>query len=89
MTWVVGMTTGAGLGFAYFGGLWLTVRHVVSGRRRSALLRVSGGVRLALVALTFYGLSCEGPEMLLAGLAGLWLARWCLLRQLGGVRYDR
>jgi hypothetical protein len=44
------------------------------------LLGASGLARLFLVGLAFYALSREGPDKLLAGLAGLWLARWCLIR---------
>jgi F1F0 ATPase subunit 2 len=79
MTWIAALTTGAGLGLVFFGGLWLTVRQLVQAPRRG-LLGASRLARLALVGLGFYGLSREGPAMLLAGLVGLWLARWCLIR---------
>jgi hypothetical protein len=48
----------------------------------------AGGVaRLLLLGLALYALGREGPDKLLAGLAGVWLARWSLTRGLGGVRH--
>jgi F1F0 ATPase subunit 2 len=87
MTWNEALMTGAGLGLAYFGGLWLTVRYLSRGRR-GVLLAASRCLRLGLVGLTFYGLSRDGVGMVLSGLAGLWLARWCLIRQLSGGQHD-
>jgi F1F0 ATPase subunit 2 len=88
MTWLVAATTGASVGIAYFGGLWLTVRRVAQGPR-PILFVLSRVARLALVAGVFYGLSREGADMVLAGLSGLWLARWLLIRQLGGLSHAR
>jgi len=89
MTWLAATTTGFGLGLISFGVLWLTVRHLLQSAQWRVLLIASGVARLSLVGLTFYALSREGPEKLLAGLAGLWLARWCLIRRLGGWRHGR
>ncbi len=75
MTWLTALTTGAGAGLAYFGGLWLTLRLALGRPRRRWLLAGSGLVRLALVALTFYALCGGGAAHALAGLAGLLLAR--------------
>jgi F1F0 ATPase subunit 2 len=88
MTWFAALTTGFGLGLVSFGGLWLTVRRL--GRPRGRALLAAGGLaRMGLVGVVFYGVGREGPDRLLAALAGLWLARWCLLRELGGVRHGR
>lgn len=89
MTWFAAITTGFGLGLASFGALWLTVRQLVCQPKWRVLMGASGLVRLFLVGLVLYALSCEGPDKLLAGVAGLWLARWCLLRKLGGVKHGR
>jgi len=85
MTWVSALTTGAGLGLVFFGGLWLTVLEFTR-RQRVGLIWASYLARMALAALVFYGLSREGPDMVLAGLGGLWLSRWYLIRRLGGSR---
>ena len=89
MTWLTAVTTGFGLGLASFGALWLTVRQLVSRPRRRILTGAGGLARLFLVGLVLYALSREGPDKLLAALAGLWLARSCLIRGLGGVRHGR
>jgi F1F0 ATPase subunit 2 len=83
MNWFAAITTGFGVGVLSFGGLWLTVREATFNPQRAAWVWAGQLLRLALVGLVFYGLVLEGPDKLLEGLAGLWLARWCLVRQLG------
>lgn len=89
MTWFAAITTGFGLGLISFGGLWLTVRQLVDRPRRMVVIGASGFARLLLVGLVFYTLSREGADKVVAGLGGLWLARWCLIRRLGGALYGR
>lgn len=94
MTGVMALTVGFGLGLATYGGLWLTIRQVfhkpevqageaIPFACASDLCAASSIARLALVAAAFYGMSREGPDKLLMGLGGLWLARWHLLHRLG------
>ena len=81
--------TGFGLGLAYYGGLWVGVRRLKNGRlpRWFALGQIA---RLALAALTFYVLLITGgPVALVAGLGGLLAARWCLIRNIGGMPNGR
>ena len=85
MTWVVALTTGAGVGLTYFGGLWLTLT-ITRGR---ALLTASYFARLALVGLVFAGLSLEGASHVIAGLVGLLLARRWLVARIGGVGHGQ
>jgi hypothetical protein len=40
--------------------------------------------RLGLVGLSFYAIGREGIGHIPAALAGLWLARWWLVRHCGG-----
>jgi hypothetical protein len=87
MTWTEAIFVGLGLGLICFGGLWLKVRRLRPDR--PALLGLSSAARLALVGLTFVGLGRAGPDLLLAGLGGLWLGRWCVLRQVGGRGHGR
>ncbi len=124
MSWQTALLCGVGLGLVSFGGLWLTVRQLVSPKRQRGLpcpslalranqpplvrglpcpslalranqprlgsprtrlvLAGSNLARLTLVAVVFCGLSREGIDKVLAGLAGLWLARCWLIHQLGG-----
>jgi F1F0 ATPase subunit 2 len=89
MTFFAALTTGAGAGLAYFGGLWLLVR--LSGRSAwgSGMLVAGYAARLALVALTFYALGRHGAGYLLAGLLGLLLARRLLVAEIGGPADER
>ncbi|MFI5457468.1 MAG: ATP synthase subunit I [Isosphaerales bacterium] len=86
MSWVVAVSAGAGLGFAYFGGLWLTVRNLVRRPERAALVPLSGLVRLVMLGLGLVLVGRQGAGNLIAALAGLWMARSYLLRRLGGTR---
>jgi F1F0 ATPase subunit 2 len=86
MSWLPALTTGAGLGLIYFGGLWLTVRQVARTQRKM-VLAVSGVARLALAIIVFHALMQYGVGMVLAALAGFWLARLCMLWRLGGIHH--
>jgi hypothetical protein len=83
MNWVVAAGTGFGLGLAYFGGLWLSVRDLRPGRW--GRLAAGRTARLGLAAATFYGLLKSGGFIAVAaGLGGMSLARWHLVRSIGG-----
>jgi hypothetical protein len=84
MNWAVGFGSGFGLGLLYFGSLWRSVRALPTGGRQLLRLGVGRVMRLALAALVFYALlKAGGTAPLLAGLIGLWSARWYLVRELG------
>ncbi len=87
MNWIVAVSTGAGLGLAYFGGLWLTVIGVVRQPSRAVWVPVSGAARLILLGLGLAILSRRGAGSVLAALGGLWLSRWYLMQRLGGIRH--
>jgi F1F0 ATPase subunit 2 len=87
MNWAVAFGAGAGLGLAYFGGLWLTVVGVLRRPSRLVWVPVSGVVRLVLLGVALAALSRQGAGSVLAALVGLWLSRWYLVRRLGGVRH--
>jgi hypothetical protein len=84
MMWIAAVGAGAGLGLAYFGALWLTVRGVVSRPSRSALVPLGGAIRLVLLAWGLTMVVREGSGALLGALGGLWLSRWFLIHQLAG-----
>jgi F1F0 ATPase subunit 2 len=88
MTWFTALLTGAGAGLAYFGGLWLTVRAAPLGARSPAFFLLSYLARFALAMLVLFALAQDGPSMLLAGLAGLLLARWSLLGRTGRLGHE-
>jgi F1F0 ATPase subunit 2 len=89
MTWFAALTTGTGAGLVYFGGLWLTLRLSLERPRYRGLLLAGYLVRLGIVALTLFALSQYGASAVLAGLAGLLLARRWLLAHLGGIGDER
>lgn len=84
MNWVAAAGTGFGLGLAYFGGLWVSVRGLERRRSLRGLARARL-LRLALAGVTFYALlKAGGLGAVAAGLVGLVGARWHLARTLGG-----
>jgi F1F0 ATPase subunit 2 len=89
MTWLTAVTTGAGAGLAYFGGLWLTVRMVLSTPQRRWLLPASSITRLTLVGVTFYALSQTGAGHAVAGLVGVLIARRWVMSRAGEVAHAR
>jgi hypothetical protein len=85
MNWVTAAGTGFGLGLAYFGGLWLSIRAIRSGAPSPIRLTVGRLARFALAGITFYALlQTGGISAVVAGLVGLLAARWQLFCALGG-----
>jgi F1F0 ATPase subunit 2 len=77
-TFVVGI----GLGFFYYGGLWLTVRRLPDARQPSLWILLSFLGRASLSLLGLY-LASEGRwERILIGLLGFVIARVVLVRRL-------
>jgi hypothetical protein len=88
MNWAAAASTGFGLGLAYFGGLWISVRGLRSGVGSAARFAAARAGRLGLAGVTFYGLlKAGGPADIAAGLTGMLAARWYLTRAIGG--HDR
>jgi F1F0 ATPase subunit 2 len=85
MSFVLAALAGMLAGLVYFGGLWLTVRRLTRTGARKCWLHTSGLARLLLLGIVFQALSRDGPGTLLAGLAGLWLARGYLIYRIGAV----
>lgn len=84
MSWIIAGSAGAGLGLAYFGGLWLTIKSVVRQPRRAVWLPVAGLARLLLLGLGLAILCRQGSSSVVAGLGGLWFSRWYILRRFAG-----
>ncbi len=76
------LSTGAGMGLAYYGGLWLTLGRVERPARLSFV--ASWTARFTIVGLSFYMLTAQSIAFGIAALTGLLLARGYLLRNLGG-----
>jgi hypothetical protein len=84
MNGIAAIVVGAGLGLVYFGGLWVTLRVVLGGSCRASWIPLGWAVRFIMLAWGMVILSRQGAVGILAGLGGLWLSRWFLLRELGG-----
>lgn len=78
---IVALAVGVGLGFVYFGGLWVTVRHLPKTRRLTLLTLGSFFGRTALTLIGFAVVSGGRWERLIACLAGFILMRTFLLRR--------
>jgi F1F0 ATPase subunit 2 len=89
MSWLMAIGMGAGLGLAYYGALWLTVRQVVSRPSMAVMVPASSLIRFILLAIGLMILGRHGPGRILAALGGLWLSRGYLLHRLGGARFER
>ena len=73
---------GLGLGFFYFGGLWLTVRHLPNCRSPELFTLGSFALRVAVTLLGFYLVMGDRWERLLACMIGFILLRTLLVYRL-------
>jgi F1F0 ATPase subunit 2 len=78
----VGALIGAAAGYGYFTALWWNVLLIDRGATTRALLLFAA--RVTLVVLVLFGLAKSGALALLAGAAGLLVARRLLIRRFGG-----
>ncbi len=78
-----GLVFGAALGIFYFGGLWLTLRHLRSSRQPALLTLGSFLARSLVCLLGFYLVSGSGLEVLILGIVGFILVKVLLISRLG------
>jgi F1F0 ATPase subunit 2 len=77
---ILGLASGILFGFFYFGGLWLTLKHLPDSKHQ-ALLTVSSFLgRSAVCLFGFYLVSSNGLEALAFSLAGFVLSKFVLIR---------
>lgn len=81
-TLLLAALAGAGLGLAYFGGLWLTVRRLAGSGRPMLLIAASFLVRTLLVVVGFYLVMDASLARALACLLGFIVARQVLVARL-------
>lgn len=74
------LIAGAVIGCAFFGGLWLTVRRLVSADHAGIWLAGSFILRVAAAVGGFHFVSQGVPRRLLACLLGFVIARMCWAR---------
>lgn len=74
---------GAGLGIFYFGGLWITLRHL-PGSKQPALYTLGSFIGRSLVCLLgFYLVLDSGLDGLISSIAGFILIKIILINRLG------
>lgn len=79
----IALLGGMALGVFFFGGLWVTIRHLDDHHRPGMALFVSSFVRIALALGGLYVLAWGRWERLLIAVAGFMLARLVIVRALG------
>ncbi|MBF0549505.1 MAG: ATP synthase subunit I [Deltaproteobacteria bacterium] len=80
LTLVLALVTGVLLGAMFFGGLWWTVRQVVSSKRSALWCFGSLLLRMSLALAGFYFISGGHWERLLLCLLGFVVARLIVIR---------
>lgn len=80
LTWALSMLAGSGLGVLFFGGLWWTVRKVMSSSHSMVWLLGSFVVRMAVTVAGFYFVADGQWQRLLAALLGFVIARIVVTR---------
>jgi F1F0 ATPase subunit 2 len=79
----LGLVWGAVLGVFYFGGLWLTIRHLPQSQQPSLLTLGSFLGRSAVCLFGFYLAVGNSLEVLIFSLAGFVLTKMALVRIMG------
>lgn len=80
---IIAMIIGIGMGFFYFGGLWLTVKRVTNSQQRVLLVIGSFIVRNAVCAVILWLLARGGNwQRVIVCLLGFVIARTFLIRRL-------
>jgi F1F0 ATPase subunit 2 len=70
------------LGLFYFGGLWLTLKHIPAWGQPSILALGSFLVRSAVCITVFYIISSSGLEALICSLVGFMILKVALISRL-------
>jgi len=73
---------GAILGLVYFGGLWLTVRRLTTGKHQAIVMLGSFIIRNALMAIGFFPVIRQGWQTALICLAGIIVVRFIMIRRI-------
>lgn len=77
---LVPLAAGMGVGWVYFHGLWLTVRHLHRFRRPGLALLSSFTLRVLVATAVFVLLLTEGWAWLVAALVGFLIVRGIAIR---------
>jgi F1F0 ATPase subunit 2 len=83
MPLLAAFVAGLGLGFIYFGGLWLTVRQLASTNRPGLLFAASFTIRTALVVAGIFFAGGGQWQRIAACMIGFIIMRMVLTRRWG------
>jgi len=72
------------LGLIYFGGLWLTVRRLTTGKHQAIVMLGSFVIRNALMVIGFFPVIRQGWQYALICLAGIIIVRFILIHRIHG-----
>jgi F1F0 ATPase subunit 2 len=81
---VFSFIAGLGFGMIHFGGLWFSIRHLLSKQRAAEWFLISFVVRTFIVLLGFYWTMDGHPEKLMIALFGFSLVRVIMSKRVGG-----
>ncbi|MBU0959982.1 MAG: ATP synthase subunit I [Proteobacteria bacterium] len=84
--YLLGFLGGAGLGFFYFGGLWLTVKKIPASSNPKRLLLWSAALRLVPTLLALFIVVRVNPGVFLIMLPGFFGVRSFLIRRVSNLR---
>ncbi len=79
---ILSLASGILFGLFYFGGLWLTLKHMPDSKQPALLTVVSFLGRSAVCLFGFYLISGNGLEAIAFSLAGFILSKFALVRHL-------
>jgi F1F0 ATPase subunit 2 len=82
VTLALAILTGAVLGAAYLGALWINVQQVTRARRPGMVLAIGAAIRIGLLLGAFYLVADGDWRRLVACLSGFLLARLIVTRWL-------
>jgi F1F0 ATPase subunit 2 len=78
----IALAAGGIAGAVFFGGLWLTVKRIITARQPALLMIGSLIIRAAIVMVIFYVASAGEVMRLMACLVGFMLMRFFMVRYL-------
>lgn len=89
LPYILGFFSGAGLGFFYFGGLWLTVKKIPVSSNPKRLLFRSAVLRLTPTLLALFFAAGTDPGIFLIMLPGFFGVRYFMIRRVSNLSREQ
>jgi len=83
MLWGFSFIWGVLLGFFYFGGLWMTLKHIPRSKKPKSWLFLSFIVRISLILVGFWAIVRSNPVAFMLTFLAFFITRFILTRSLG------